>query len=195
MDTAIPMSDRLRVDLDRRQLLAGMAASAAGMLIATPLGLLSPARARAQGAPLAILGASEGAALEALGETLLPGAAEAGIANYVDAQLAKELPFLIYRYLDVPIPPADFYRGALAALDGYAAVTRGKAFVELPDDLRAAVVGEMAGGAPEGWEGPPAGLVYFVVRADAVDVVYGTEAGFERLGLPYLPHIAPPERW
>lgn len=186
---------RRRIELDRRQLLGAMAATAAGMRILTPLGLLSPARARAQGAPLAVLTVAEGATLEALGDTLLPGAAEAGIANFVDAQLAKELPFLIYRYLDVPIPPADFYRGGLAALDAYAAASRGKVFVDLPDDLRAAVVGEIAKGDPEGWQGPPAGVVYFVVRADAVDVVYGTEAGFERLGLPYIPHIAPPERW
>jgi len=118
-----------------------------------------------------------------------------GISHYVDAQLAKELPFLIYRYLDVPIPAADFYRGALVALEGYSQATRQAAFPALSAEDRAAVVGEVAAGNPEGWGGPPAGLVYFVVRADAVDVVYGTEAGFERLGLPYVPHIAPPERW
>jgi hypothetical protein len=28
-----------------------------------------------------------------------------------------------------------------------------------------------------------------------VDVVYGTEAGFELLNIPYLAHIPPPGRW
>jgi len=34
-----------------------------------------------------------------------------------------------------------------------------------------------------------------VVRNDAVDVVYGTQSGFEQLGVPYMAHIAPPSRW
>ncbi len=195
MDSTDAAADRLRVDLNRRQLIGAMGATAAGMLIMTPLGLLPAARARAQGAPLTVLSRAEGEILDALGETLLPGAAEAGITNYVDAQLAKDLPFLIYRYLDVPIPAVEFYRGGLAALDAYSEATHGSAFADLSSREKTTVVGEMAGGEPEGWEGPPAGLVYFVVRADAVDVVYGTEAGFERLGLPYLEHIAPPERW
>jgi hypothetical protein len=33
------------------------------------------------------------------------------------------------------------------------------------------------------------------VRSDAVDVVYGTPAGFEALGVPYMEHIMPPRRW
>ena len=41
----------------------------------------------------------------------------------------------------------------------------------------------------------PAGQAYFVLRSDAVDVVYGTMEGYERLGVPYLPHIAPDKRW
>jgi len=32
-------------------------------------------------------------------------------------------------------------------------------------------------------------------RADGVDVVYGTVEGFERLGVPYMPHILPTARW
>lgn len=51
-----------------------------------------------------------------------------------------------------------------------------------------------AGGLP-GWSGPPAPLVYFVLRSDALDVVYGTEAGFALLDVPYMPHIPPERRW
>jgi hypothetical protein len=34
-----------------------------------------------------------------------------------------------------------------------------------------------------------------VLRSDAVDVVYGTVEGYEALGIPYQPHIAPLKRW
>ena len=36
---------------------------------------------------------------------------------------------------------------------------------------------------------------YLVLRSDAVDVVYGTVEGYEALGIPYMPHIAPDKRW
>ena len=57
------------------------------------------------------------------------------------------------------------------------------------------VVTSMAGGQPQAWTGPPAGLFYFTLRSDAIDVVYGTQRGFENLGVPYMAHIAPPSRW
>ena len=46
-----------------------------------------------------------------------------------------------------------------------------------------------------GWQGPQGSLVYFVLRSDAVDVVYGTMEGYAQLGVPYQPHIAPEKRW
>jgi hypothetical protein len=45
------------------------------------------------------------------------------------------------------------------------------------------------------WEGAPASFFSFVLRADALDVVYGTEHGFEQLGIPYMAHISPQEAW
>jgi len=56
-------------------------------------------------------------------------------------------------------------------------------------------VATVAQGSPKAWIGPPAALFYFVLRNDALDVVYGTEAGFAKLGIPYMAHIAPPTRW
>ena len=47
----------------------------------------------------------------------------------------------------------------------------------------------------DGWQGPPGALVYFVLRSDAVDVVYGTMEGYQQLGVPYMAHIAPEKRW
>ena len=47
----------------------------------------------------------------------------------------------------------------------------------------------------DGWKGPGGGFVYLILRRDAVDVVYGTMAGYEGLGIPYMAHIAPTKRW
>jgi hypothetical protein len=47
----------------------------------------------------------------------------------------------------------------------------------------------------ESWQGPAGGFVYFLLRSDAVDVVYGTVEGYAALGIPYMPHIAPTKRW
>ena len=45
------------------------------------------------------------------------------------------------------------------------------------------------------WSGPPASYVMFLLRADALDVVYGTQAGFAKLGIPYSAHILPEANW
>lgn len=163
--------------------------------------LLSPREARAKGADFKVLSAGEVELLEAFGEALAPGAREHGIAHFVDQQLSVDAndALLMIKYFNVPPPYADFYRAGLAALDGYSRSTHGKPFTDLNGQETIAVidalVATLGGGTPEGWEGPPAVLVYFAVRADAVDVVYGTAEGFDRLGVPYMPHIVPPEKW
>ena len=158
---------------------------------------LSPRSARAEAMPLGVLSAPEVALLEAFGETLLPGAREAGIAHFVDHHLA--LPpadsLLMLRYLDVPPPYAPFYQLGLASLDRVARASAGKPFVDLDSAARDALVGRISHDNPPGWQGPPAPLFYFAVRADAVDVVFGTEEGFAKLGIPYLAHIDPPTPW
>jgi hypothetical protein len=45
------------------------------------------------------------------------------------------------------------------------------------------------------WNGPPPLLVYLTLRNDAVDVVYGSEAAYDKLNLPYMAHIAPLRPW
>jgi hypothetical protein len=57
------------------------------------------------------------------------------------------------------------------------------------------MVAAMAKGDIAGWSGPAPALFFFVMRNDAVDVAYGTTAGFEALAIPYLAHIAPPSPW
>ena len=161
------------------------------------IGGLTPREARAQGVPIRNLGSRSVRVLEAFGEALAPGAKEAGIAHYVDAQLGKPSAdsLLMIRYLDVPPPYAPFYEAGLGALDRAARAEFDEGFAFLKPDQATALITEMSQANPQGWEGPPAPLFYFVLRADAVDVVYGTEEGFERLGVPYMPHIYPDTKW
>jgi hypothetical protein len=159
--------------------------------------LLSPREARAQSVPLKLLTADERAALEALGDTLLPGAKDAGLAHYIDQQLSVPAgeALLVARALGVMPPYANFYRAGLAGLDAASQKAHGAKFAALPQEKRNEFVEQFRQKAPEGWSGPPSPFFYFVSRADAVDVYYGTVEGFERLGVPYMPHIAPLKRW
>ena len=172
---------------------------AAGVALAA--GGLTPAQAYAQGAPIRNLGSRAVRLLEAFGEALAPGAKEAGIAHYVDAQLGKDPAdsLLMIRYMDVPPPHGPFYEAGLRALDVAARTRFDETFTRLTDEQRTGFIADLSRQPPEGWppppDAPPSPLFYFVVRADAVDVVYGTEAGFERLGVPYMPHIYPETRW
>lgn len=158
---------------------------------------MTPAEATAQNAAPKILSPAEARTLAAFAETLLPGAAAAGVVAFVDHHLSVHGPesLLMLRYLDVPPPYADFYRSGLAALDNYAKSQAGALFFELKRDQAMLLVRDIARTQPPEWRGPPSPLFYFVVRADAVDMVYGVEAGFERLGMPYMAHIEPPRPW
>lgn len=158
---------------------------------------MTPAQARASDVPFRALDAGAVSILDALGETLLPGSADAGLAHYIDHQLSGDPAdsMLMIKYLGVPAPYADFYRGGLHAADSLARAVHGKGFARLSHEQAAALVTRMSGGQIEGWQGPPVGLFYFVLRSDAIDVVYGTRAGFEQLGVPYMAHIEPPSRW
>ncbi len=184
-------------DRARREFLKRSGSGLLAVQISGVLQWLTPREARAQQAPLGILTANERATLEALGDTLLPGAAEAGLAHFVDHHLSVPAPdcLLLLRYLDVPPPFAAFYQAGLAALEQAAMNLHGTRFADLTTDQRTALVGIMSKENPPGWAGPPAPFFYYVTRSDAVDVVYGTEAGFELLDIPYLAHIAPPSRW
>ena len=50
--------------------------------------LMTPNEARARNVPFRLLDGHQGETLEALGETLVPKAREAGIAHYIDQQLS-----------------------------------------------------------------------------------------------------------
>ena len=158
---------------------------------------MTPEEAHQAGVPRQLLGQLEASTLAALGEVLLPGAREAGLVEFVDHQLASPVSdqLLMIKYLGLNPPFEGFYQGGLAALNEAASAAHGVAFNELPSADQTQLVGAMAQDKIEGWSGPPAPFFYFVVRNDAVDVSYGTEAGFEALAIPYMAHIRPPSRW
>ncbi len=171
-------------------------------LIAASIGgslqFLTPREARAADAPFRVLkNQNTVSLLEDFCDALAPGAREAGVAHFIDDQLAKPVRdcLLIVRYLSVKAPFAKFYLSAIKSL-GQAALSEYNApFSTLQDDQKSAFIEKLRDGNLQSWRGPPASRVYFVLRSDAVDVVYGTEEGFDNLGVPYMPHIWPETRW
>jgi hypothetical protein len=184
----------------RREFIARGAVGGIGLLTFTLSGCemkLTPAQAHSAKLPFRTLDAGGVKTLEALGETLLPGSAAAGLAEYLDHQLsgAQADSMLIIKYLGVSAPFTEFYGDGLRAADAVARTAYGKPFPDLSAGQANTLVTQMSAGKLGDWRGPPAALFYFALRSDAVDVVYGTEAGFEKLGVPYMAHIAPPSRW
>jgi hypothetical protein len=185
-------------DIERRALLKGAAMGALGFTVGGAEVLLTPRAARAQGVPLRTLTAEQAATLDALGETLVPGARAAGISHFVDQQLSipAEEALLEARILNVRPPYANFYRTALGAVDRASqGANGGRPFAQLNEAEQRGFVGNMRQNKIDGWQGPSGSFVYLVLRSDAVDVVYGTMEGYAALGIPYMPHIAPTKRW
>lgn len=143
-----------------------------------------------------MLSRDEAALYDAWCGVLVPGAAEAGVSRYVDKQLAAPPAdaLLLLRVLANP-PLEAFYREGIAGIDQESAARFGKSFVGLAEKERSAVVDAAATAATRVWKEPDPGFFYFVSRADAVDVVWGTLRGFRELRVPYLPHIRPREPW
>ena len=187
--------------MDQIERRAFMKGAGSGVLAFTVGGLevlLTPGAARAQGIPFRTLTAAQAETLEALGETLVPGARQAGISHFVDQQISipAEEALLEARILNVRPPYANFYRAALGAVDhASAALNGGRAFAQLGESEQRSLVDSMRQNKVEGWQGPAGPFVYLLLRSDAVDVVYGTMEGYAGLGIPYMPHIAPTKRW
>jgi Gluconate 2-dehydrogenase subunit 3 len=183
--------------IERRAFVRGAGLGALVFTVGGVEVMLTPRQARAEGVPLRTLTADQAATLDAIGETLVPGAKEAGITNFVDQQISipPEQALLQARILNVRPPFANFYRAALAAIDNASNKTKGKKFAALTASEQHDFVGLMRVGKIEGWQGPPGPFVFNVLRSDAVDVVYNTVEGYAALGIPYMPHIAPTQKW
>jgi hypothetical protein len=158
---------------------------------------MTPQEAREKEISYGVLTELEVGTLDALGEILLPGSAAAGLSNFIDHQLgaSRQNQLLMIRYLGVPEPFATFYQGGLAALNDFSNAQKSSLFADLSQSDQTDLVGRIAQVNPNDWHGPPGPFFYFVLRNDAVDVVYGTPDGFESLGIPFMAHIEPPSRW
>jgi hypothetical protein len=185
-------------DIERRAVMKGAALGALAFTVGGSEVLLTPRQARAQGVPLRTLTPAEAATLDAMGEALVPGAKQAGITNFVDQQISipPEQALLEARIMNVHPPYANFYRAALGAIDGASRAKHGgRGFAQLDAAEQHDFIDLMRQSKLEGWKGPGAGFVYFLLRTDAVDVVYGTMDGYANLGVPYQAHIAPTRSW
>ena len=183
--------------MERRVFLKG---ASMGLLAFTVGGseiLMAPGEARARAVPFRLLNGDEAETIEALGETLVPGAREAGVAHFIDQQVSvpPTEALLEARIVNIKPPFVNFYRAAIGGIDRASTARSGKRFAALAASEQHDFIDALRQNKIEGWQGPPAAQVYFVLRSDAVDVVYGTMEGYESLGVPYLPHIAPDKRW
>jgi Gluconate 2-dehydrogenase subunit 3 len=181
--------------MERRVFLKG-----AGMLafmVGSARVMMTPSQARAQGVPFRLLRTPEAETIEALGETLVPGAQRSGIAHFIDHQISVPPgeALLEARQLNVKPPFINFYRAAIVAVDNAAQARSGHRFAALSAADQHGFIVAMRQNRIDGWQGPPGGFVYLVLRSDAIDVVYSTMEGYEALGVPYMPHIAPEKRW
>jgi hypothetical protein len=183
--------------IERRVFLSGAGIGALAFTVGGASIMMTPREARAQAVPFRLLKASEAETIEALGEALVPGARQAGVAHFIDQQVSVSPgeALLEARQLNVKPPFINFYRSAIAGVDKAATARSGDRFAMLSADEQHAFIDAMRQNKIEGWQGPAGGFVYLLLRSDAVDVVYGTMEGYQSLGVPYMPHIAPDRRW
>ncbi len=183
--------------IERRAFVQGAGLGALAFTVGGVEVMLTPRQAHAEAVPLRTLNADQAATLDSLGETLVPGAKEAGITQFIDQQISipPEQALLQARILNVRPPFANFYRAALGAVDAASSKIKGKKFAALSPAEQHEFVGLMRINKIDSWQGPPGPFVFNVLRSDAVDVVYSTMEGYAALGVPYMAHIAPTKKW
>ena len=168
--------------VERRAFMKGAGLGALAFTVGGAEILLTPGEARARNVPFRLLTANEAETLEALGETLVPGARRAGIAHFVDQQISMpaEEALLEARILNVRPPYANFYRAAIgadrtrpASLTMAAGALRSSAAPEQRD-----FVGRCGRTRSTAGRARPAASSISCCASDAVDVVYGTVDGY-----------------
>lgn len=185
-------------EIARRGFLQGTAIGALSFTVGGATAMLTARRARAQGVPLQVLNAHEATTLETIGDVLAIGARDAGIAHFVDQQLTVPPGHALFslRVTEFRPPYVDFYRDTLAAIESSAKASHSRQFAEFSQAEKLEFVELLSHQEIETWDAKASqALAYSVLRNDAVDVVYGTVEGFERIGVPYLPHILPQRKW
>jgi gluconate 2-dehydrogenase subunit 3-like protein len=183
--------------IERRVFLKGASMGVLSFTVGGADILMTSGEARARAVPFRLLSGEEAETLEALGEALVPGARAAGVAHFIDQQISVPPgeALLEARIVNIKPPFVNFYRAAIGGIEKASTARSGKRFAALSASEQHDFIDQLRQNKIDGWQGPPAGQVYFVLRSDAVDVVYGTMEGYESLGVPYLPHIAPDKRW
>lgn len=193
------MKHNLLDRVPRRDVIKGAALGSLAFMVGGKVTMLTPGEAFAQGVPLRTLKAEEAETLGALGEALVPGARQSGIVQFIDQQISipPEQALLQARIMSVRPPYANLYRNIAGAIDkNVGARHAGKRFAGLTAEEATGFINDMRQNKIADWQGPPGGgFVYAVMRADAVDVFYNTVAGYEALGVPYMPHILPEKKW
>jgi len=159
---------------------------------------ISPARAREQGLALQVFSSGEARTLEALADAIVPGARTAGICHYLDHHLAQspEDCLLMIKYLGLPAHGyAEFYHAGLANASELAEKNFHNDWPMLKTAESTSLLSDITSDNTPSWKGAPASFFFFVLRADASDLVYGTVEGFESINFPYMAHIAPETSW
>ncbi|WP_372572375.1 gluconate 2-dehydrogenase subunit 3 family protein [Ruegeria jejuensis] len=178
--------------MKRRRFIANILRTAA-LISAAPRMVIGQSH---EGDPRMSLTEPEAETLSKWCDLLAPGAARAGVARYVDQNVSGGFSdsMLLLRYLDsgAMLP---FYRGGIAGIEQESQHRFAMGFARLDPQQSAEIVAAAAGSKTEAWTTPDPNFFYFISRSDAVDMVYGTEAGFAQLDIPYLAHIAPPKPW
>jgi hypothetical protein len=158
--------------------------------------MLTPEEARAQQIVLRTLKPDQVKSLEVLAEGMVPGSVKLGVTHFIDHQISGDPgdALLIAKYLQAPVPYAGFYATGLKVAQSMAQSSLGKPLASLDATALEGLIKQMSkpGTVVDGF---PIFLFYLCLRSDAVDVVYGTPAGFEKLNVPYMQHILPPETW
>src|SRR5260370_21899797 len=153
--------------MERRVFLKG---AGMGMLAFTVGGadvLMPPGQARAQGVPFRLLEAHEAETIEALGETLVPGAPRAGVAHFIDQQVSVSPgeALLEARQLNVKPPFINFYRAAIGAVDRAAEARSRRRFAALSAADQREFVDAMRQNKNDARQGPPGRPSYLRLRS------------------------------
>lgn len=143
----------------------------------------------------AVLSRAETVTLAAWCDRLAHGARAAEVGDFVNDQLAKhpDDALLGIRYFGWPPPWKPFYQAGIEGLDEAARAAHGERFAELRARQQDDVHARLQAGTLAWTAEVPFFLFYLVTRSDAVDVVYGTRAGFKSIGMRYDP-VNPPRR-
>src|ERR1700722_17733293 len=151
-------------NIGRRGFVKGATLGALAVTVGGAELFISAGEARARGVPFRLLDAHQGETLEALGETLVPSAREAGIAHFIDQQLSvpPTESLLQARIFNFRPPFADFYRSAIVAVDAGSNKLYGRDFAQLAAADQREFVNRMRQNKVEGWTGRPGALVYAV---------------------------------